>query len=96
MNLLLAKPKTTRFSLGDVFITANAQSRLTGVQVINGLARHSACDFGDICPEDNDANLLAIECGGRILSVYGKGDRRFWIITEADRSITTVLLPEDY
>lgn len=96
MNHTPTLSRKNRFSLGDIFITSNAQDRLTSAQVTNGLARHSNCDFGDISPDDRNANLLALECGGRVLSVYGRDDRRFWIITEADRSSTTVLLPEDY
>ncbi|MCA9065851.1 MAG: hypothetical protein KDA96_22440 [Planctomycetaceae bacterium] len=96
MKLLLPQPQNTRFSLGNVIITANAQSRLTGVQVINGLARHASGDWGDLSPEDAEENNRAVDAGDRIFSAYGRGERRFWIITEADRSLTTVLLPEDY
>lgn len=52
---------------------------------------------GDCCPADAAANDAALCDGDRILSVYHTHDRvKFWIITEADRSATTVLLPDDY
>ena len=60
------------------------------------LKRHARGDWGDLCPEDRKENELSLKEGFRLLSVYGTGERRFWIITEADRSVTTVLLPEDY
>ena len=54
-------------------------------------------DWGDLCSEDKQANDDALSVGARLLSAYHTGDgRKFWIITEADRSVTTVLLPEEY
>jgi hypothetical protein len=47
-------------------------------------------------PEDASRNEAALKDGARLMSVYGTGERRFWIITEADRSATTVLMPSDY
>lgn len=58
--------------------------------------RHIHCDWGDLDAEDKKANDDAITLGNRILSVYKKDDTTIWIITEADRSVTTVLFPEDY
>jgi hypothetical protein len=85
-----------RFPLGQLVITANASLRLATEEVLTGLRRHAAGDWGDLCPEDMLANDIARKQGGRLLSAYGECQHRFWIITEADRSITTVLLPEDY
>ncbi len=87
------KPK---FPLGEVVITANAAQHLDMIAVHEALRRHAAGDWGDICPEDASENELSLKEGFRLFSVYGTGARRFWIITEADRSVTTVLLPEDY
>jgi len=84
------------FPLGEVLITANASLRLTTEEVLSALRRHASGDWGDLCPEDTLANEDALHQGGRLLSAYGQGDHRFWIITEADRSVTTVLLPDDY
>ena len=69
------------------------------------LTRHSIGDWGQVCREDWDANDKAVEDGSRILSAYpidaakpckGFGDNTLWIITEADRSVTTFLLPDEY
>jgi hypothetical protein len=84
------------FPLGQVVMTANAARRLAWHAMKDGLRRHSAGDWGNLDPEDIRSNEDALKHGGRLLSAYGQGDRRFWIITEADRSLTTVMLPEDY
>lgn len=88
--------RTARFSLGQTVITANASLRLKTEEVLTALKRHASGDWGDLCPEDSLANDDALQHGGRLFSAYGQGDSRFWIITEADRSATTVLLPDDY
>jgi hypothetical protein len=85
-----------RFPLGQVAVTANASVRLATEEVLTALRRHASGDWGDLTPEDTLANDTAVRHGGRLLSAYGQGASRFWIITEADRSVTTVLLPEDY
>lgn len=85
-----------RFLLGQLVITANASLRLSTEEVLTALARHASGDWGDLCPEDALANNGALNQGDRLFSAYGQGETRFWIITEADRSVTTVLLPEDY
>jgi uncharacterized protein YbcC (UPF0753/DUF2309 family) len=87
---------SNRFPLGQLAITANASLRLKTEEVLTGIRRHAAGDWGDVCPEDALANDAAVIEGDRLLSAYGNGQHRFWVITEADRSITTVLLPEDY
>ena len=93
MNKIL----NAKFPLGQVVITANAQSRLDSRAVHQALSRHAAGDWGDVSPHDAAENDAALHQGdGRFMSAYGAGDGRFWIITEADRSVTTVLLPEDY
>lgn len=60
------------------------------------LIRHFAGDWGDVCADDAAANEAALQFGGRVLSVYAADGPKFWIITEADRSRTTVMLPEEY
>lgn len=82
--------------LGDIVITSSAMSKLSYLEYTPALARHSQGDWGNLDPEDALRNDEALEHGDRILSTYGTGSRRFWIITEADRSVTTILLPEDY
>lgn len=86
----------TSFALGQVAITANASVRLSTEEVLTALRRHASCDWGDLCPGDALANDTALLHGGRLFSAYGEGEHRVWIITEADRSLTTVLLPDDY
>lgn len=88
--------RPVQVSLGQLAITANASLRLTTEEVLAAVRRHASGDWGDLCPEDAMANDEALHQDGRLLSAYGQGDHRFWIITEADRSVTTVLLPEDY
>jgi hypothetical protein len=85
-----------RFPLGQLVVTRNAADRLTATEIAHGLHRHAAADWGDLAPEDIAENELALRDGFRLFSAYGQGDHRFWVITEADRSVTTVLLPDDY
>jgi len=88
---------TFKFSFGRTVITRNALERLTNKDVQGALARHGVGDWGDVCPEDRLENELSLREGFRLLSVYcSKAGERFWVITEADRSATTVLMPEDY
>ncbi|MEL5920644.1 hypothetical protein [Stenotrophomonas maltophilia] len=60
------------------------------------VARHVTGDFGDVCAEDAERNREAIKHGDRIFSSYLVGEQKVWVITEADRSLTTLLLPSDY
>lgn len=90
--------KKGKFSLGQTVCTPSVLESIEMLDVLICLQRHRAGDWGDCGPEDSEENESSLEHGGfRLLSVYH--DRRgvkFWIITEADRSATTVLLPEDY
>lgn len=87
---------TTLFSLGSICITSNAMAQLDPVAVKTALIRHSQGDWGILVAEDAQANNDALTNGSRLLSAYTDDGVKFWIITEADRSVTTVLLPEDY
>ena len=85
------------FPLGQFAITSEAFRKLEFRTVCEALARHARCDWGDVSVSDATANAMAIAEGFRILSVYHDNyGVKFWIITEADRSATTVLLPDDY
>ncbi len=85
------------FEYGDIFITPNALESIPRSEIIRALGRHISGDWGDVCLEDWELNNEAVEMGYRILSQYTASNGTvFWIITEADRSTTTVLLPEDY
>jgi hypothetical protein len=86
-----------KFPLGRIFITAHAQAELTNEDVVAGLARHIHGDWGEVDPHDQQENELSLKEGFRLLSAYtSKQGTKFWIITEHDRSVTTVLLPDDY
>ena len=92
-TFIILKP---RFPLGQIVITANAHSTLARHDILEGLQRHAAGDWGSVGDEDAEQNDFALRHHERVLSAYGDGPRRFWIITEADRSVTTILMPEDY
>lgn len=85
------------FPLGRLVITPAALEVLNPDDIAKSLFLHSLCSWGELDPEDLQANEESLKCGGRLLSAYSdRNKRRFWIITEADRSATTILLPEDY
>jgi hypothetical protein len=86
----------SKFPLGELVITPNALNTLLEAEINEGLCRHANADWGDVYPEDAEQNLNALESGGRLFSAYGKGLKRFWIITEFECSVTTILLPLDY
>ena len=78
-------------------ITPGATSALESSEVFNALRRHSSGDWGDVDEHDHKENELSVSHNMRIFSVYHTSiGQKFWIITEADRSYTTVLLPEEY
>jgi hypothetical protein len=87
----------TTLPLGQIVTTSNAASTITERDILIGLKRHRHLDWGDVCLQDQQSNDEAVKSGERILSVYHseKGEK-FWIITEWDRSVTTVLMPSDY
>ena len=85
------------FELGQIVITPSALEVLPNVEVMKALSRHANGDWGDLTAEDRQENELSLREGLRLLSVYHTSSNvKFWIITEADRSVTTILLPEDY
>ena len=87
----------TKFPLGCTVITPHAQLVLHPEDVHNCLLRHSAGDWGDVGTHDYDENEFALDKRLRLFSVYhDRSGQKFWIITEADRSVTTILMPEDY
>jgi hypothetical protein len=86
-----------KFPLGRIVITRNALETIPPDEVLRALSRHTESDWGDLCEEDRHQNELCLAQGGRLFSAYHAANRTtFWIITEADRSVTTVLLPADY
>jgi hypothetical protein len=90
---------TVGLELGSVYATPGALHELAdaGETVDLYLARHLNGDWGEVAPEDREENRLSLEQGFRVLSAYTLTTGvKIWIITEADRSATTVLLPEEY
>ena len=86
-----------RFSLGRTQITSGAQNLVPQHDVIVAINRHAAGDWGNVCAEDAAQNEWAMENDARLISSYETdGGVEFWLITEADRSATTILLPEEY
>ena len=87
------------FGLGQIVSTPGAvrQFEAQGTDAWQYLRRHAAGDWGELRDEDKEANTRALETGARLLSNYSLPDgSRVWVITEADRSATTFLLPEEY
>ena len=84
--------------LGRVVATPGALKLLSemGRNPFGYIARHAAGDWGDLCAFDRRQNEIALRDGYRVFSSYDAPEGRVWIITEADRSITTILLPEEY
>jgi hypothetical protein len=86
-----------KFCLGKLFITPGAMKELSPLEVLNAVGRHSRGDWGEVGEDDCEENELSLREGFRLLSSYrGGNDTKFWVITEYDRSVTTVLLPEEY
>ena len=84
-------------TLGQTVITPNAQNTLQPEDIQEALARHQRGDWGDCGKEDAAENDFALGKRLRLFSVYhDRKGTKFWIITEADRSSTCILLPEDY
>lgn len=88
---------SAKFRLGHLVATPNSLLHLTQEDILRAIRRHQSGDWGDLCAEDQVENERALRDGTRLLSVYHSANGvKFWIITEADRSATTILLPEDY
>ena len=88
------------FELRHVVVTPGAVDLLdrSGTNLDVLIRRHQTGDWGQVCHDDWQANTRALHAGERLLSAYelGASKERIWIITEWDRSVTTVLLPEEY
>ena len=85
-----------KFPLGQVVITPNALEKLNSDDILNALNRHVLGDWGELDDEDRRENENSLKNGFRLLSAYRSAGTKFWIITEGNRQVTTVLLPEDY
>jgi hypothetical protein len=91
-----------KFATGQLVVTRSVNDLIAdndkfAKHVYNSLQRHVVGDWGDLCEEDRIANESALEHGKRLFSVFkSDGLPTIWIITEWDRSLTTVLFPEEY
>ncbi len=86
------------FALGQVVSTRNALqfAETQKIDLVALLLRYHCGDWGDVCEEDRESNEEALLLPLRIMSSYRFAEGSIWIITEADRSVTTILLPSDY
>jgi hypothetical protein len=88
-----------RFALGQVVATPGALEALetTRQGALEFIRRHVTGDWGDLDDDDKQENELSVKEGFRILSAYTlSSEVKIWIITESDRSVTTILLPSEY
>ena len=77
--------------------TPNALAKIPHNEILNALSRHIRGDWGTLDAEDLQSNERALQFGGRLFSSYLTSQNvKFWVITESDRAVTTVLLPMDY
>jgi hypothetical protein len=93
---------TTNLEIGGLVATAGVDAwvrkspEVRGSGVAVSLAKHVTGDWGDVCDEDKAANDYAAGHDERVLSAYTVDGEKIWIITEHDRSVTTILFPEEY
>lgn len=98
MNLVIANG---RFRLGQVVSTQRVNGLIAEEQnfarfVAECLVRHTSGDWGDLCEADKRENEYSLGKYLRLFSSYNYRDKKIWIITEADRSVTTILFPDEY
>ena len=92
----------SKFPLGKIVMTRGVNNEIAdnvsfSKFVLNSLKRHAQCDWGSLGKEDTASNDSALKDGGRLFSAYiEEGLKKIWIITEWDRSVTTVLFPDEY
>ncbi|TPA31609.1 hypothetical protein DIJ61_04405 [Burkholderia pseudomallei] len=98
MNLPMPQRAGPRFKLGRILATPAAVDAVdrASISVVDLLIPHIRGDWGDLSESDKQQNELALIAGGRLLSSYSIAEAWIWIVTEADRSATTLLLPDEY
>ena len=88
---------TAKFPLGRLMVTTNAVMNVAPEDFLQAVDRHQRGDWGAVSDHDRQANENALRQGTRLLSVYhAENGVKFWIMTSADRSVTTIMLPEDH
>ena len=90
-----------KFPLGRIVWTRGVNDRVAvdtsfSMFVLESLKRHTTCDWGELSAEDKKENDFSLDRHLRLLSSYQHNDWKIWIITEADRSLTTILFPNEY
>ena len=93
------RPNTPKFPVGQTVATPGALDAIeeAGQTPDIFIRRHQGGDWGDVCQDDAEANELALKDGSRLFSVYHTAKKiKLYVITEWDRSATTICLPEDY
>lgn len=99
-DIVVLSEQEPLFALGQVVATQGAMETLKALNVDPALlmVRHVTGDWGDLCEDDLQANKNAVKNGERVLSSYllPPDNTKLWIITEWDRSVTTLLLPDEY
>jgi hypothetical protein len=97
MAISESESKAVSFPLGRIVMTAGAVERLSFSSIATALLRHARADWGDVNDASRRENERGLKYGMSLLSVYRDWHGiAFWVMTEADRSATTVLLPDDY
>ena len=91
----------SKFELGKTVVTigidkAISENPLFHYEILQALQKYKEKDWGDTCEEDAETNEEAVSQGERILAVYNTSKGKIWIITEWDRSVTTILFPSEY
>ena len=95
-------PVAETFKCGSLLVTQGINSRIAddlefSKFIVNALNRHVSCDWGEMDEEDKQENDYALDKYLRLFSAYELNDKeKIWIITEADRSATTILFPNEY
>ncbi|MCA1625867.1 MAG: hypothetical protein LC778_19125 [Acidobacteria bacterium] len=92
-------PSPVRFQLGQIYLTPGAQDTLeeSGESAQTFINRHARLERGELSDEDHKENLFSVDKHLRIFSAFKTArDVKLWVITEADRSATTILLPSEY
>ena len=89
------------FALGNIVAThavaaAKKDNDQFAYEVLKSLGRHADGDWGDLCNDDKALNDEALAGAARLFSAYETSKGRIWIITEWDRSVTTILFPDEY
>lgn len=85
-----------KFELGRQVVTEGVLASLQFDEITGLIRRHAAGDWGDVSRDDAQENETSLAQGHRLMSVYHVRETKVYVITERDRSATTVLLPEEY